>query len=153
MNTREFLVSMTAWGAVVCASSQDGRGFLRAHVGRHRAVAALAVVLKDPGAGLLNNDGLLEASGCEELSVAPAVLCLGEVLRYEGIRQVAIDAHRRGVMARLLPAVVLGLHDVAVGAGGWISLEVRKPLRVPEGESAGASEATDGHREEQWAER
>ena len=42
----------------------------------------------------------------------------------------AIDARCHGMVAGLLPRIILGLHDVAICACGGIRTEVRKPFRV-----------------------
>ena len=62
-----------------------------------------------------------------------------------------IDTDRDLVVARLLPGVVLRLHDVTVHAGFWIGLEVRKAFCVAEGVAADASgdAQTHGERERQ----
>src|SRR5262249_44832233 len=91
----------------------------------------------------------------ELFAVTPAVLGLGQVLGDEGVRQVAVDALGRRVVARLLPSVVLALHDVAVRARGRVGAEGGQPLRVAKGiraEPDGSAEA-DARRQEERAAR
>ena len=77
-------------------------------------------------------NGLVEVLESEPFGVVPAVARLGRVLREERVGQVAVDAARAGMVARLLPTVVLGAHDVAVGARLGIGAEVREPFGVTE---------------------
>src|SRR5690606_16473747 len=126
-----------------------GRG---AH-GEHRvdevAVTAHAVLLEDAAARRLDFDRLSEVLSGEQFAVAPAVLGLGDVLRDEALGQVTIHADRRRVMARLLPGVVLRLHDVAVHAGGRVRAEIGETLRVAVCVPADAGERAEGHGEQE----
>ena len=100
--------------------------------GHHRPMAPHAVVLQNPKPRRLDRYGLLESLGGELLPMPPTVLGFGEVLGNEGLRQVAIHTHRNRVMASLLPAIELGLHDVAIHARRGISTEVGQSLGVAE---------------------
>jgi hypothetical protein len=48
------------------------------------------------------------------------------------VRRVAVVAYRYLPVARLDPAVVLLVHDVAVGAGTGVVREIRRPASVDE---------------------
>ena len=61
-------------------------------------------------------DRFVEALGGEIEGVPEAVPRLGVVLPDEVVRHVAVVAHRHRAVAGLQPAVVLFVHDVAVGA-------------------------------------
>lgn len=112
-----------------------------------------AIVLQDLEPRGLHFDGLFESTSREELAMSPAVFCFGQVLRNEALRQVAVHANGRGVVASLLPAVVLGLHDVAVHARLGVRLKIRKSLGVTEGVRADAREGTQCYREKQGTQR
>ena len=49
-----------------------------------------------------------------------------------------IHTHRHRMVARLLPRVVLWLHDVAIDTDFGVIAHVGKPFRVKKGESADA---------------
>src|SRR5688572_19455228 len=112
-------------------------------------VAAAAVFLQDLSSARRDFDGLSKALQCEQLAVAPAVFCLGQVLGHEVVGQVALDANGGRVVAGLLPAVVLALHDVTVGAGLGIRLEVREAVGVAERECAQAADGAQSHRKQE----
>ena len=76
-----------------------------------------------------------------------AVLGLGEVLADESVRQMALDADGDGMVARLLPGVVLRLHDVAVHARLRIVADVRETLGVKESEAADTQQQAEQDRE------
>src|SRR5262245_36186107 len=101
----------------------------------HRLVAAQTVVLQDLAVARLDADRLLEVLQREALRVMPAIARLGGVLGEHGVWEMAVDARRDAVMARLLPAVVLRAHDVAVRARLRIGAEVRQALGVVKGEA------------------
>src|SRR5690349_8203488 len=84
---------------------------------RQLSMAAHAVRLQNLAALRLNDDWLYEYLRGEFLTVSPAVFGLGEVLGNERFRQMTVDADGHVVVARLLPSVVLRLHDVAIHAG------------------------------------
>lgn len=74
------------------------------------------------------------------LGVVPAIFCFGDILANEIVRQVAVDAGRRRVMAGLLPRVELRGHDMTIHTGGWIGAEIGKTLTVVEGKCADAEQ-------------
>jgi hypothetical protein len=63
----------------------------------------------------------------------------------EVMRQVAVHAGGGRVMARLLPALVLRQHDVAIRAGGRIVAQVRKPFRIEQRENTEACQHAEQH--------
>ena len=68
----------------------------------------------------------------------------------EVVGKMAIDAGGDGVVAGLLPRVVLALHDVAVGAGARIGAEIRGAFRVHERHPRDSNRDTDGGGAEEW---
>jgi hypothetical protein len=66
----------------------------------------------------------------ESLRVVVPIVRLRNVLRYELVRQMAVDALRGAVMRPLDPGVVLVVHDVAVGTGPRVGREITQPLSV-----------------------
>src|SRR5262245_35779412 len=101
-----------------------------------RAMAVHAVVLEDAAVLGRHHDRLVEILERERLRMVKAVLGLGEILADEAVRQVAIHAHGDPVVARLLPGVVLRLHDVAVHAYPRVVAHVREAFRIQEREAA-----------------
>jgi len=82
--------------------------------------------------------------------VVIAVEPLGDELGQESVRQMAVHALGHGVVAPLDPRIVLGAHDVAVGAGLGIGPEVGQALGVDEGEEPQAEQnpSSDGGEDE-----
>ena len=70
---------------------------------------------------------------CEREGMPETVGSLGGILADEAGGRVAIIANRDGAMARLDPAIVVLLHDVAIGAGCGVVGQVGSALGVHEG--------------------
>lgn len=81
-----------------------------------------AVGLENPCVRLLDHDRLVEILRRESLRVMPAVFGLCNVLAEKVVVQMAVDADRNRMVARLPPRVVRRLHDMAVDAdpGSWL---------------------------------
>ncbi len=90
-------------------------------------------------------DRLVERVGSEIIRMPKTVGGLCVVFADEIMRRVAIVAGRDRMMARLLPAVVLLIHYVAVGTRRWIIAQVGITLRVNERVHADAGGQTDGN--------
>src|SRR5262249_26988471 len=95
-------------------------------------VALDAVLLHVSGAPRFDADRLREVLQCEPLRVPEAVLRLCQVLASKIVWDVAVVADGDGMVARLLPAVVMLAHDVAVDARLRVVAEVREALGVAE---------------------
>jgi hypothetical protein len=95
-------------------------------------VTANAVVLKNLASLGLDHDRFHEVLSGELLSVAPTIFGLRDVLVEKRGRQVAVDTNRNLMVTRLLPRIVLRLHDVAIHTSSWIRLQVRQTLGVSE---------------------
>src|SRR5690349_10002105 len=96
-------------------------------------VALRAVLLQHATIARLDANGFVKVLEREALGVPEAVLRLAGVFAREIVRRVTVVAGGDGVMARLLPAVVMFTHDVAIGARGGIIAEIRTTLAIPEG--------------------
>src|SRR5204863_5690355 len=121
------------------AGDRLSRGRLhRDDVVDERSMTAEAALLQDLGVSGADLDRLVKVSEGERGRVVPAVAGLGDELRYEGGREVAVVADGDVVVARLRPGVVLLSHDVAIGAGARVAREVGQPLGVAEGEQGQA---------------
>src|SRR4051794_32211209 len=75
-----------------------------------------AVSLQDLLAHRPQADRLRKVLKGEALGVPEAVFGLDQILGHEGVRHVAVVAGGHGMMAGVLPAVVLVAHDVAIDA-------------------------------------
>jgi hypothetical protein len=104
-------------------------------------------MLKDSFVLTLDHDGLMEILQGKSFGVVVAVFGLGDVFGHKSMRQVAIHAGCRPVVARLLPRIVLGIHNVAVGARLGIGAEIGEPFRIPEREGTGSHQ--HGHKKGQ----
>ena len=109
-----------------------------------------AVSVQDVRVLLGDDDGLGEILQRECLGVVPAILCLGDVLLRKAWRQMAIRAGRHGVVTRLLPRVILGLHDVAVGARLRVGAQVGQALGIVEGRAPNAEQHPKGRERDRW---
>src|SRR5688500_10797535 len=78
-----------------------------------------------------------------------AVVGLDGVLADEIVWRVAVVASRHRMMARLLPAIVMLAHDVAVDAGPRIAAEIRKAFAVTNGIAAGPDRCTNEDAQQQ----
>lgn len=58
----------------------------------------------------------------------------------------AIVASRRVSMTRILPRVIVRLHDVAIRTSGWIVRQIGSPTTVIEGKRTQANRRTDQYR-------
>ena len=107
-------------------------------VGEHSihqiAVATYAVLLHDPGAFRFDHDRLVEILERKGLRMFESVLTFGEIFGDEAVGHVAIVASGYGVMAGLLPPVVLVTHDVAVDAGLRLAAQIGEPFAFPKSE-------------------
>ena len=72
-----------------------------------------------------------------------AVVGFGQPLSAKVVRKVAIVAGRDAVVARLGPSVVVGLHDMAVGARCWVVFKVRCALAVSKGKGTKPTQDTE----------
>lgn len=70
----------------------------------------------------------------------PAIIGLGNVFPNKVVRQMAVYAQRRLVMAGFLPGIELGPHDVAIGANPGLCTDVRESLGIMEGINADSDE-------------
>src|SRR5262245_12588280 len=113
------------------------------------AVAREAARLEDRGVPRRDPDRLGEVLERERLGVVPAVARLGEILADEVVREVSVDAGRDAVVARLLPGLVVRLHDVAVRAGRRVRAQVGSALGVAQRREAEARDQRRGRRDEQ----
>ena len=93
-------------------------------------VAALAGVVDDAEVAFLDPDGFMETACCKRERMPEPVGGFGEIFWNRGARRVAIIAGGHGPVAGFDPAVMLTLHDVAVGARGRIVGQVGCPFRV-----------------------
>lgn len=114
--------------------------FCRCRSGHDRvdeiAVANETVFLEDPGVPILDHDGLVKILERKPLRVMPSVVCLGDELRNESVRQMAVDAASGSVVTGLGPRIVLLVHDVAVGARLGLGRKIRKAFCIVEGEES-----------------
>ena len=77
-------------------------------------------------------DRLVERVGSEIIRMPKAVRGLCVIFPDEIMRRVAIVAGRNGVMARFLPAVVLLVHYVTIGARAGVVAQIGISLRIHE---------------------
>jgi hypothetical protein len=125
--------------AHLAGTNRGARGLLV----HQRAVTGQAGFLEDAAALLLDHDRLMKILESESLRMVIAVFRLGDVLADEAVGEVAIDAGGDGVVARLLPGIVLRLHDVAVRAHLGFVAHVREALGVEERVAADARQEAE----------
>jgi hypothetical protein len=87
----------------------------------------------------LDLNWLVKVFECECQRMKEAVVGLGDPLTNWMVWEVAIIAHRDMLMARILPGVVMALHDVTVDARRGVITEVTCALTVAKGEGADAA--------------
>ena len=122
--------ALESGGLAVNYVAVDGGGYV--------FVAVAAGVLGDLVIELRDLDGVGIPAGGEVEGMPESVVGLDGVFSENVVRGVAVVAGCGPMMARLQPGIVLRLHHVAVGAGGWIVGEVGVSLGVDEGEEAEA---------------
>lgn len=86
---------------------------------------------------------LVESARGEIKRMPEPVRCLGGVLAKQAWRRMAIIAGRDSTMRRLQPAVVLFIHDVAIGARGGVIREIGSSFGVNKGVNAYARGEAD----------
>jgi hypothetical protein len=91
---------------------------------------------------LLDPDGIRKSAQSERHAVIPTVETLDQHLSKERLRSMAVIAGGNLTMASALPSLVLGTHDMTVGADFWIVLEIRKSLGEKKREPAQTSDTT-----------
>ena len=89
----------------------------------------------------------MEVACGEREGMKEAVLGLGEILRHETGRRVAIVAGRNRAMTRLRVGVEMIAHDVAVCACVRIVAQVRVALRINESECTEPERSADCDRD------
>lgn len=77
-----------------------------------------------------NLDRFGKTAGRKRPGMIEAVDCFGLVFADKRMWGVAVVADRGAVVARFRPGFVLLVHDMAIGAGGWIVGHIRHPFRV-----------------------
>src|SRR5262245_27667979 len=113
-----------------------GEGAMREQVGDQGTVTLDAVEFEDASVARSDPDWLVEVFQRERLGVPEAVLRLGHVFADKVVRQVTVHAGGVGMVAGLLPAVVLLVHDMAIGTRARVAAEIRPPAGEPEREKA-----------------
>ena len=108
------------------------------------AVTRHAIFLKDARVARLDHDRLVEILEREPLAVPEAVVGLGGPLADKVVRKVTVVACCKGVMAGLCPSIIVGLHDVAVGAGSGVVGKIGRAVSVPKCESPEPAEYPQG---------
>lgn len=96
----------------------------------HALVAMQAVVLQDAPILATDHDRFMKVLQREAFGMPETVFGFGEILGGKGVRKMAINTRGDAVMACLLPAIELRLHDVAIDTGFGIGAEVREAFRV-----------------------
>ncbi len=89
-----------------------------------------AVLVQNPRTHGPDANRLVKILQRKPLRVPEAVLCFDKILGYKRVRRVAVVAGCYRVVTRLLPAVVLIPHNMAVDARLWIAAEIREPLGI-----------------------
>ncbi len=106
------------------------------------AMAHQAILLQDPRIRSFDHDRLVKILQGEALGVMPAIVGFRQVFAEEIMRQMAVHASGDCMMARLLPGVVLRLHDMTVHTNLGIIAQVGKPFRIQERIAADAQQDT-----------
>jgi predicted Zn-dependent protease with MMP-like domain len=105
----------------------------RTHLADECGVTADAVVLDDTGAYWPGHNGLVKILKRESLGVSEAVFSLDQIFCHRMTGQMAVVAGGVGVVAGLLPAVIMVTHDMAVHAGLRFIAKVGEPLTFMKG--------------------
>ena len=108
----------------------------------HVFMAIHTVVLQDPTVLFLDHDRFMKILRRERLGVVVAVFGLGDIFADKIVREVAIDAGGGGMVAGLLPRIILRRHDVAVHAGFGVGAEIRESFGIFKRERPGADQNT-----------
>lgn len=142
---------MTYAGVAVDTGKHVARRLCGQHVIDEILVAVEAGLLHHPAVAWLDLNRILVVARCESERMEEAVVGLREVLSNEVVRCVTVVTDRHGVMARLLPRVVIRLHDMAVGTRCGIIAEVSVAFAVAKGKESQAAENTthDSNRQRQ----
>jgi hypothetical protein len=104
------------------------------------SMAVEACALRYFSIAWLDLNWFMEVFQRERERVKESVVSLYDPFANRMVRQMAIIAHGDVPMARVLPGIVMTLHDVAVGAGRRVVAQIAPSLAVPERERADASE-------------
>lgn len=136
--------------ADLLVAAHAGEGFRFVGVGEGHGVVRDVVVAV--GAGVLGDalvtrfdlDGLVIVVQSEGEGVEESVVSLGHPFADRVVREMAVVADGGVVVAGFLPAVVIFLHDMAVGAGLRFVAQVTSALPVAEGEETDAARHADG---------
>lgn len=98
----------------------------------HTGMTLDAIGLQDVGVAGLDADGFVEVLERKSIRVPEAVACFRQVFAHKIVRDVAVVAGCDGMMAGLLPTVVVFAHDMALHTGTGIVAEVGRALGIPE---------------------
>lgn len=94
------------------------------------AMTVHAIVVQDSRADCPQANWFWKILKRETFGVPKAILRLDEILQHEFMRNMAIIAGRDGMMAGLLPAVVLVAHDVTIDTRLRIAAEIGKAFGI-----------------------
>ncbi len=97
----------------------------------HRLMAITTLLLGHLSVPLGYSYRLMKTAQREIIGMPEPIRSLGVIFADEILGRVAIVTGRRGVMTGLLPAVILLVHDVTIGARRRVVAHVRIPLSVP----------------------
>lgn len=101
------------------------------------------VALHDPGAVRTDRDRLVEILQREGLGVFKAVFGLSQVFADQVVRHVAIITGGNRMVTRLLPAIILVLHDVAIRTGRRRVSQIRKTLPFMKRKTCGTEQCAE----------
>ena len=100
------------------------------HLENHILMALNAVVLQDAAVLFFDHDWFMKILQCESQRVVITVFGFGYVFGDERVGEVTVNADRHGVVTRLLPGVVLRIHDMAVYTGFGVSTQIRQTFGI-----------------------
>lgn len=133
-----------AMGAIDFSSRAS---MVREHFAHEPLVAVDTIGVQYGLAALPNSDRFGEIVQRKTFGMQESAFRFYEILGNERLGRMAIIARGDGVVARLLPAVVLVVHDMAILARCRIIRQIRRALTIPERVASGGEEEAEQYDE------
>ena len=103
-------------------------------------VACKACTLSHTPISRLYPDWLVKILQRERQGVIEPIISLGEQRSQMIVRKVTVVAYRHMTVARILPGVIVSLHDVTIRARCWLITQVTPALAVTKRERSDANQ-------------
>jgi hypothetical protein len=98
------------------------------HLADAPRMTAHTIVLNNPGTHRTDHNGLMKILKREGFGVSKPILALDQVFTDGMVRKMTVVTGGMGMMARLLPAIIVFAHNMAIHASLRVIAQIGEPL-------------------------